>query len=339
METNQIPQNNPNSALIFNTKIASEAFGTANLGNTCFANTVHKILWGYLGQDFQYNKSPKNNQVQNYFYDFIDSLNKKINILSNSPNNLSTVVHSDPYYQSALNNLFDSITTELINKGRNGIIYGSHLKVDQADAISYLDELLELTDLKSISNSFKQVTQKTLKTDIVTPPELNNEKMFFSLSTGKIKNSGKLEELLQENMKEEIPCVKSDGTIDKTIKPNLVNYYFVLDNISLPPKTVLFTVERSPSIVNPKLDKISYPETVLLTFYNSNLSKSENKKYQLKGTAIYYGGHSFAYLKTLGTWYKHNDSTVSSELYFEDYEQELLGENLLTKYRSSSTVL
>ncbi len=39
---------NNNSNIVINKPLFSEALGTVNLGNTCFANSVHKLIWEYL---------------------------------------------------------------------------------------------------------------------------------------------------------------------------------------------------------------------------------------------------------------------------------------------------
>ena len=123
---------------------------------------------------------------------------------------------------------------------------------------------------------------------------------------------------LLENMMDEIPSFNPDGTIDPNIKPDIIKFYFVIDNLLLPPKRILFVINKLISNLNSMQVKVSYPETVSLTFHNSDLSKFVVKKYQLTGAAIYHGntyaGHYFAYLKTLNTWYKHNDSHVSPVL-------------------------
>ena len=63
--TNQVPVNVSSSFLnnVSSTQL-SQALGTANLGNTCFANSVHKIIWQYLESPFKADHAPKSNTVQ-----------------------------------------------------------------------------------------------------------------------------------------------------------------------------------------------------------------------------------------------------------------------------------
>lgn len=320
------PKVNIKQNLVLSTNKASEAFGNANLGNTCFANTVHKLLWGYIGQDFKHTSTNLDNHVQNIFFNYIDTMNDKLHKLTNSSDNQHSITQTDPpYYQNILNNLFDAISKNLLDNGENGTIDGAKLKKDQGDAASYLAILTNLVDLTLNLNSFKQASQTTLKTGAVMPIEFvkdnnGNDKKFIynNLIAGKNKTTDIFANLLLENMMDEIPSFNPDGTIDPNIKPDIIKFYFVIDNLLLPPKRILFVINKLISNLNSMQVKVSYPETVSLTFHNSDLSKFVVKKYQLTGAAIYHGntyaGHYFAYLKTLNTWYKHNDSHVSPVL-------------------------
>lgn len=329
------PKKNIEQDIILNANITSEAFGNANLGNTCFANTVHKLLWGYISQDFKHTSTNLDNHVQNLFFKYIDTMNEKLHKLtsSSSSDNQLSVTQTDPYYYTILNNLFDAISKNLLKNGENGTINGAKLKKDQGDAASYLGILSNLVDLSSNLNSFKQASQTTQKSGVVMPIEFlkdnnGNDKKFiyYHLIVGKSKATDTFSNLLLENMEDEIPSFYPDGTINPNIKPDVIKSYFVIDNLLLPPKRILFVANKLISNLSSMQTKVTYPETISLTFHNSDLSKFVGKKYQLTGAAIYHGnthtGHYFAYLKTLNTWYKHSDSHVSPVLQ-ESEQQEM----------------
>ncbi len=279
--TNQVPVNDSSSFLnnVSSTQL-SQALGTANLGNTCFANSVHKIIWQYLGKSFQADHAPKSNTVQINFYKFMESLNIRDSLLKNDVKNLIQVFNNDPYFSNSLDQIFDNVRDELIARGGTGNINGSVLKVHQANANSYLEKLFDILDFNSI-----------------------NRNSLFTLGMLLNKKSSSF----QENIDNRI----NDSTF---LKQELV----VSDFPNVPNKVIISmsrTFIHKPEGTIKSKNRLEFPDQISLDFYSQDETGSVKKNFKVKGFVIHsgnlYGGHYFVYLQDNGVWYKHNDSQVA----------------------------
>ncbi len=304
------------SSFVFNSDDISYALGSKNLGNTCFVNATHKLIWALLGEKFQVSNSPKDNPVQIHFYEYMENLNKRLNILVNSPEKLAQSTQEDPLHATILDKLFNSITVELSKNGGNGTLNGSaKLKQNQYDAGLYIFKLFDLININLISSfSFKILSQETYagKTYPLKYQEYQNSFFHeaFYLSATEFIGSLNFQEVLKNNLH------TVNYTNQEKTEVMIMDYYLSQANLAKAPKNIIFNY-LNPNNMKGKnqIKKIIFPEAINLAFYNFDLSESVNKKYNIKGVVIYRGngvaGHNYSYIKTYGTWYKHNDSHVS----------------------------
>ncbi len=299
----------------FNSTQLSQALGTANLGNTCFANSVHKILWQYLGESFVSASAPSNNILQVNFYKFLESLNARKHLLKNNMLHLESEFNKDPYFSSSLDQIFDNVRDELIARGGTGDIGGSILKVHQASAATYLQDLLEIIDFSSIHDSFykpfyiyEQPINSASLNGTPTPVHTNSQGHVVPNSFLNLKNLlNKKVSSFQENIE---AYLNDDPHLPK---------YLVVNNLSDIPNKIIFSIRRN--FLNMGMlkstDRLEFLDNISLRFYNTNLTTSLQKNFKIKGFILHRGitsiaGHYFVYIQDNGVWYKHNDSQVTA---------------------------
>lgn len=258
----------------------SQALGTANLGNTCFANSVHKILWKYLGNTFIAANAPQNNELQINFYKFMEALNVRLDMLKKDITHLDKEIAKDPHFSNSLDQIFDNIRDELIARGGTGDINGSILKVHQANANSYLEKLLDIID-------FNYINRNSILTLGML---LNNKSSTF-----------------QENI---------DNRLND---PTFLKNELVVNDFPNTPNKIIISMSRGfvhkPEGTTKSTNRLEFSDKILLNFYDQDLTEIVKKNFKVKGFALHsgslYGGHYFAYLEENGVWFKHNDSQVT----------------------------
>ncbi|KAB8033278.1 hypothetical protein [Fluviispira multicolorata] len=309
----------------------SEALGTVNLGNTCFANSVHKLIWEYL-RNHKVNPSiKKNTDVQKSFYDFMAIMNRKNDLLNTNPSQVTFENAKDPFYEYQLNTLFENIKNELKSQGGDGTISGYSLKKDQMDADEYFVKLIDLLDLNSVLPSLTISTQIVLKSGRKLPAQAESTKkdgspndiFYFRINIQNKLHS--FDQLLLNNLTTEIDDFRVEGVPHNITK----NTYFTLKDMNKIPDKFVFGLKRFTHDLNGKLsknnDNISLSKNINIDFFSMNLSEKTSVSYELNGVVVHYGnglngGHYVAYIMAdNNNWYKHNDTHIS--LIETDYEQ------------------
>ncbi|WP_186646671.1 hypothetical protein [Fluviispira vulneris] len=306
-----------------NKALYSEALGTVNLGNTCFANSVHKLLWEYLRNPKVNPNKIKNSNVQKSFYDFMDKMNKKNNLLYSDPSQVTFENAKDPYYNDQLNNLFENIQNELISQGGDGTISGYSLKKDQMDAEEYFVKLIELLDFNSVLPSLTISTQIVLEDGSKLPAQAETTKkdgnpddiIYFPINIQHDIHS--FDQLLLKNLTTEIDDYKVNGIVHNITK----NTYFTLKDMNKVPDKLFFGLKRFTYDLYGKSFKInsniSLTKNINIDFFSMNLSEKITGYYRLNGAVVHYGndlknGHYVAYIKSDdNNWYKHEDTHIS----------------------------
>ncbi|APJ04342.1 ubiquitin carboxyl-terminal hydrolase [Silvanigrella aquatica] len=307
----------------------SQALGTTNLGNTCFANSVHKLIWSYLRNGDKVSAIPQKTLLQKEFYGFMNSLDINFDAVLN--NNFSQ--NSDPGFKNKLNLVFNEFSLEQRNATGSETISGMKIRSDQMDADEYFKLLADYIELNSIQNSFMVSSQILLKNGVKKP--LNTESLntghfssniFYSLNLND--NDKSLDELMKSNLTEEVEDVLDENT--KTKHNEIKRTYLTLSDINNYPKKLFITLKRfyfDGQFNNKIEDKIKIPNNLAIYFHliNNHEKTYREVNYYLQGVIIHNGtsaaGHYYVYINDGGKWYRHDDAHVSEIMTSEDQKQ------------------
>ncbi|WP_158997789.1 ubiquitin carboxyl-terminal hydrolase family protein [Pigmentibacter ruber] len=315
----EIPPRQSQTEVQITTKLLSEAVGTENLGNTCFANSVHKLLWSYLRKS----NFPLNNNLQREFFAFMESLSMKMDAVYHNPSNVEVLNSKDPFFREALYKIFTEITQTLLYRTGSGSINGLVITKDQIDADEYFRLLSGFFELNETPESFYVSSQIKLKDGTLKPiytESLVNGKftknIYYPINL--IKNINNINDLINHNLKETIDgFFDSDTGITQSVEKQT---YFTLDDLNKAPNRIILTLKRftqqGANLVK-NTDIVTFPEVFPIHFYSlkDNLKSTTQRAYGVKAVIIHHGtlngGHYYAYLKEKNKWYKHNDSVVN----------------------------
>lgn len=300
----------------------SQTLGTENLTNTCFANSVHKLIWGYLKEVKDKSHMPQSTKFQQSFYKFISDLDKKYDYLYHNSSQLMTVNKKDPFFTTQLNNLFDDLIAELILKGGNGKLSGFSFRQDQMDAEEYFIKLIDLLNLNTILPAFNISSQIELTNGMKLPVQAESTKpggipddiIYFPLNIEA--KEDKFSQLLSKNLIAEIDDFDVAGVPQKVTKKT----YFTLKDMNKIPDKIVLGLKRFSQDINGNLiknkDRFTLDYDLYVDYYSMDLKKKKDMAYFIRGAVVHYGndlksGHYITYLKMDDhKWYKHNDKHV-----------------------------
>ncbi len=325
-EKQSIPINSPVSSGQQNSDInflLSQALGTENLINTCFANSVHKLIWAYLNELNDKSLAPQYNNFQDLFYKFMSDLDKKNLLLTANSSLLFEENKKDPFFAKQLNKIFDNLITELIFRGGNGTLSGFSFRQDQMDAEEYFTKLIELLELNKVLSAFNIASQIELNNGTKLPVQAESTKqggvpddiIYFPLNI--YPGIGNFAELFTSNLTTEIEDFEVAGVLQKVTKTT----YLTLKDMNKVPRKIVLGLKRFSQDLMGNLskntEKISIANKLNIVFYSMDLKQTKNVAYNATGVVVHYGsslkgGHYVAYLKMPDKkWYKHNDTHVS----------------------------
>lgn len=303
--------------------LLSQTLGTENLTNTCFANSVHKLIWGYLKEVKDKSHMPQSTKFQQSFYKFISDLDKKYDYLKNNSSQLMSVNKKDPFFATQLNNLFDDLIAELILKGGDGKLSGFSFRQDQMDAEEYFTKLIDLLNLNNVIPAFTISSQIELKNGMKLPVQAESTKpggipddiIYFPLNI--ISKGDSFSQLFSKNLIAEIDDFDVAGVPQKVTKKT----YFTLKDMNKIPNKIVLGLKRFSQDLNGNLsknkDKFTLDYELYVDFYSMDLKNNKDIAYLIRGAVVHYGndlkgGHYITYLKMDDhKWYKHNDSHIS----------------------------
>ncbi len=317
----------------------SAAVGLKNLGSTCFANAVHKLLWA----DSRFSHPHlATTPIQRLFFSLMSQLDQNWKIVSE---NLDDSGFSKNGYETELNAFYDALIQS--NGGSAEIdVDHSNLRRDQADARVYLDKLIELLQLNEITPGFYESTQPVfddghrnkLNPDLLTdrdhlgnalPVPLPHLRMSgLSIHSPRVNS---IEDAIREQFDtpERMDGNNRPRRSDNDQPEAADKYtYLTLRDGALPPSQMLLMLSRlEADHVSKSFKKISATQQIELRFHRQILNAvnlvrvveisatSSTKAYHLKGVVIHKGttsgGHYYTYLLEDQQWFLHDDSRVA----------------------------
>jgi hypothetical protein len=297
----------------------SSAAGFANLGNTCFANSVNKLLWA----DSRFSDPSKAiTPAQKLYFTLLNKLDQNWKKALADP---TTVQISGDHFATDLNLFYDELEKENIkNTSIPDIDFGadSRIRHNQVDANAYLNNLNVVLELDQLVNGFHVSSQLEFINDKHKsaynhpPQQLSIELPIDSTHVNSIQNAITAF-LLPERMDDPHNLPRRDDNL----KFEPADKYSELTIKSNPPSRMILTLKRNKRENDGSTQKLSkYVETnANLTFdFYSQANPSvltHQKTYNFKGVAIHHGsiqgGHYFAYIREGQTWFKHDDSRIA----------------------------
>ncbi len=301
------------------TESYSAALGFAQLGNTCFANSVHKLLWAAV--DFPDSETvPKDQEAKKLYFSLMNQLSENWEQLQKDPKGAGIQGHG---FEDPLNKFFDALNDWNLKPDHHGsknidlLHIPSKVREDQVDALAYLSNLDDILDLKSLIGGYyfsKNITFKdgTVQPVVIKTPDQKNFTLPIPLDSALHSSSPFFINLLAHYFKTQ----DSDGPIkrDDNGKKELaqITDQLTLDSPDEIPHQILM-------VLNEKNFAVKHSDKISLDFYQ-NLNPAhllvEKKPYSLRGVVVHRGsdgaGHYVAYIqKEKNHWVLHNDLHVT----------------------------
>lgn len=288
----------------------SKALGLANLNNTCFANSVHKLLMAT--SDLDRDRSAIQTPLKLSFFTFLEKLKLHNQILELVPD---AAFDSDDRFRAELSDFYD----ELQKVSENiSIFYPSRIRQHQVDAQDYFHRLVELLDLQETLSGFRQSFQITLtsghKNAVRTDHGQRLSLSLFILDDEINSVTDALRAYFEPAPFSFPNLIENDLT--GNLEEGAVRQYLTLDPGHPLPRQVFVALNRFSLDGRKSNKRIRLDEQITLDFHSGNLNSSTSKRYRLKAVSIHHGslngGHYTAYtLDTQNNWLRHNDSVVT----------------------------
>lgn len=278
----------------------SNALGTENLGNTCFANSVHKLLWASLRHSPLENISSRT-PLETEFFDFLSALTRNLDQVEKTSEFPS---HS---FKAQLHRIFNAFEAEHLVRYGTRQMDGTTLRSDQGDAGMYLRRLHEFLGIHRVVPTFGMSELKVFNSGVTQTNHLAPDFML-SLQAYLNEETSLEAELALFLQEERLQLDNPAGVREPAIRSN----FLTLSPDGKPPTDLFVSLTRDLS-GNRKVVKMS--ETITPEFFSVNRSSRVRTEYALKGVVIYAGsgarGHYYTYLKEKSGWFIHDDRHVS----------------------------
>lgn len=318
--------------------------GFVNLGNTCFANSVHKLLFQHPHfLEFLATRSPASKSRK--FHDERDQLKSSFHKLFQEMNRVATFeknenqshLPSSKFFITELSTVFNHFDRYLRASNFDGDHHFSmadlknphtkrYLRKHQLDADEYLTRTLDILDYDEYFPTFQEQSSLIFKDGFTRPTEVSAPVGSLSLPIGEksvISIQTAINKYFGENEVEDVirgPGIPKEDALTKlSLTADLSNL----------PKQIMLKLKRFEMIYrsgeirkirkNIDLDSEITLEVTEASSPSDPKSLPVTLKYKIAGVIVHHGetpssGHYITYLKegSTGTWYLHDDTRVTA---------------------------
>lgn len=301
----------------------SAALGQRNLGNTCFANSVHKL---FLADGRFSNPALATQPLQREFFSFLQKMEIQKRSLLLDPGKTPSQTN---FFEGELRSFFTNVTNELWAKSNApdlSFFYPSVLMRDQVDGFDYYQKLVEILELPKISPGFYWSTQVRFRSGDLNQ-SVHSLDELFAVELGM--ESPRVQSVQDALTLSALPTEMSGPNLvinEKTGAKEISDKFefLTLAPGKTAPTQIVLALKRFQMLSPWQKFKVTRPvepsPSLKVDFFSRDQATQGSEEYKLKAVVVQMGslnaGHYIAYtLQTPGdlngTWILHDDVYVS----------------------------